>query len=327
MPRRAVAASLLVAGALLGSGWPGSIAPATASSCSGWTSESTPPPTIRVFRAATGAVETVDFKVYAKNVLSREWIGSWTTESLRSGARGREDVRLVPRPPLAGADQRRRRLLRRVRRHPRPGLQPRPAHLVECRRGGGRHVGHPGAEEREHLPDLLQRWSLERGVRRQCERLADVPVGHAGLWPGRAERRPDPADLLLPRLDRDRCAGPAGAHRDAGADARSDARSHAGANPHAPAHGSAHRDPGAQPRSRRRTPRRHPRLRHRLHRLHLHRPPAAHRAAASPGSRARPRPHPRRRPIRTWSRSRPTRPRFLGLPDRAGAMAAPPGGQ
>ena len=45
-----------------------------------------PPPTIRVFRHATGAVETVNFKAYAKNVLSREWIASWTTESLRSGA-------------------------------------------------------------------------------------------------------------------------------------------------------------------------------------------------------------------------------------------------
>ena len=85
MPRRALAASLLAAATLLGSGFPGQIAPATASSCSGWTSQATPPPTIRVFRAATGAVETVDFKVYAKNVLSREWIGWWTTESLRSG--------------------------------------------------------------------------------------------------------------------------------------------------------------------------------------------------------------------------------------------------
>ena len=28
----------------------------------------------------------MDFKTYARNVLSREWIGSWTTESLRSGA-------------------------------------------------------------------------------------------------------------------------------------------------------------------------------------------------------------------------------------------------
>lgn len=77
---------MLIAVTLLGSGFPGRVAPASASSCSGWTSETTPPPTIRVFRAATGAVETVDFRAYAKNVLSREWIGSWTTESMRSGA-------------------------------------------------------------------------------------------------------------------------------------------------------------------------------------------------------------------------------------------------
>jgi hypothetical protein len=60
--------------------------PVAAASCSGWTSETVPPPTIRVFRTATGTVDTVDFKVYVKNVLSREWISSWTTESLRSGA-------------------------------------------------------------------------------------------------------------------------------------------------------------------------------------------------------------------------------------------------
>ena len=31
-------------------------------------------------------MEAVDFQAYVANVLSREWIGSWTTESLRSGA-------------------------------------------------------------------------------------------------------------------------------------------------------------------------------------------------------------------------------------------------
>ncbi len=86
MPRHARAASLLAVVALLGSGLPGTALPASASSCSGWASETSPPPTIRVFRVATGAVETVDFRVYTRNVLSREWIGSWTTESLRSGA-------------------------------------------------------------------------------------------------------------------------------------------------------------------------------------------------------------------------------------------------
>lgn len=67
-------------------GLPSWVAPAAAASCSSWTSQTEPPPTIRVFRHVTGAVETVDFRAYTKNVLSREWIGSWTTESLRSGA-------------------------------------------------------------------------------------------------------------------------------------------------------------------------------------------------------------------------------------------------
>ncbi len=65
---------------------PGSPPPAAAASCSSWSSDTQPPPTIRVFRNASGAVDTVDFRAYVKNVLSREWIGSWTTESLRSGA-------------------------------------------------------------------------------------------------------------------------------------------------------------------------------------------------------------------------------------------------
>ena len=59
---------------------------AAAGACGTYRSETVPPPTIRVFRTATGAVETVDFRAYTKNVLSREWISSWTTESLRSGA-------------------------------------------------------------------------------------------------------------------------------------------------------------------------------------------------------------------------------------------------
>ena len=57
-----------------------------AGECGSYSSETAPPPTIRVFRTATGAVDSVDFRAYVKNVLSREWISSWTTESLRSGA-------------------------------------------------------------------------------------------------------------------------------------------------------------------------------------------------------------------------------------------------
>jgi stage II sporulation SpoD-like protein len=57
-----------------------------AGECGSYRSETVPPTTIRVFRTATGAVETVDFRAYVKNVLSREWISSWTTESIRAGA-------------------------------------------------------------------------------------------------------------------------------------------------------------------------------------------------------------------------------------------------
>lgn len=57
-----------------------------AGECGTYRSETVPPPTIRVYRTATGAVDTIDFRTYVKNVLSREWISSWTTESLRSGA-------------------------------------------------------------------------------------------------------------------------------------------------------------------------------------------------------------------------------------------------
>lgn len=57
-----------------------------ADECGTYRSETVPPPTIRVYRTASSAVETVDFRTYVKNVLSREWISSWTTESLRSGA-------------------------------------------------------------------------------------------------------------------------------------------------------------------------------------------------------------------------------------------------
>ncbi len=57
-----------------------------AAACGTYRSETAPPPTIRVFRSATGAVDVVNFRTYVKNVLSREWISSWTTESLRSGA-------------------------------------------------------------------------------------------------------------------------------------------------------------------------------------------------------------------------------------------------
>jgi hypothetical protein len=88
MHRRIGAAILLAATLVAAAGTPGGrAAPARAAGeCGAYASETAPPSTIRVFRAATGAVDTVDFRAYVKNVLSREWISSWTTESIRSGA-------------------------------------------------------------------------------------------------------------------------------------------------------------------------------------------------------------------------------------------------
>jgi peptidoglycan hydrolase-like amidase len=86
MSRRTFAIAAVTALITLAAALAGMPALATASSCSGWTSSTTPPPTIRVFRHASGAVDTVKFKRYTKNVLSREWISSWSTASLRAGA-------------------------------------------------------------------------------------------------------------------------------------------------------------------------------------------------------------------------------------------------
>jgi peptidoglycan hydrolase-like amidase len=88
MSRRTISAAFLAAAVTLSLALPllGLGPHAAARSCSDWTSEQEPPPTIRVLRHETGAVETVGFRRYAKNVLSREWIPSWTTASLRSGA-------------------------------------------------------------------------------------------------------------------------------------------------------------------------------------------------------------------------------------------------
>jgi hypothetical protein len=86
MSRSKRAVAVLAALLTFAAAAPGVAPPVAAASCSGWTSSTTPPPSIRVYRHATGAVETIGFKTYTKNVLSREWIASWTTESLRSGA-------------------------------------------------------------------------------------------------------------------------------------------------------------------------------------------------------------------------------------------------
>lgn len=86
MPARRRFVAALAVLLTLASSMPGLVPPAAAASCSGYSSVSVPPPTIRVLRHATGAVETVDFRAYTKNVLSREWLWYWTGRSLRAGA-------------------------------------------------------------------------------------------------------------------------------------------------------------------------------------------------------------------------------------------------
>lgn len=55
-------------------------------SCTGYTSQTVPPKTIRVYRTKLGRVDVVDFKRYVKDVLPREWIPSWDSRSLEAGA-------------------------------------------------------------------------------------------------------------------------------------------------------------------------------------------------------------------------------------------------
>jgi hypothetical protein len=54
--------------------------------CTGWSSTTAPPPTIRVLRSATGVVQTVDFETYVNVVMAAEWPPSWSMEALRAGA-------------------------------------------------------------------------------------------------------------------------------------------------------------------------------------------------------------------------------------------------
>jgi hypothetical protein len=59
----------------------------SAASCSGYSSNSAPPPTIRI-RYVTGDdnIWVRDFRTYVKEVLPREWSAGWNMESLQAGA-------------------------------------------------------------------------------------------------------------------------------------------------------------------------------------------------------------------------------------------------
>ena len=60
--------------------------PNLAGSCTGYTSQATPPATIRVFLGASKTIVTVAFQTYVEDVLPNEWIPSWDGDALKAGA-------------------------------------------------------------------------------------------------------------------------------------------------------------------------------------------------------------------------------------------------
>jgi hypothetical protein len=85
---RKVLGRLAAAALLAGMAWlPTVSAPPVvgAAACTGWSSTTAPPPTIRVLRTS-GVVQTVDFKTYVKVVMPAEWPPAWPIESMRAGA-------------------------------------------------------------------------------------------------------------------------------------------------------------------------------------------------------------------------------------------------
>ena len=83
---RLIASAVLLTAVI---GLPAALSPAAvqaSSTCTGWTSNSTPPATIRVLRNSTGIVQTVDFNSYVKVVMAAEFSASWPAEVLRAGA-------------------------------------------------------------------------------------------------------------------------------------------------------------------------------------------------------------------------------------------------
>ena len=73
-------------------------------------SNTTPPTSIRVYRTQLGRVDTVEFRQYVKHVLPNEWVASWPTESLRSGAMASKTYAwyrtMYPKYPRSGYDTR-----------------------------------------------------------------------------------------------------------------------------------------------------------------------------------------------------------------------------
>jgi hypothetical protein len=55
-------------------------------SCSGWTSTTTPPPSIRVYRRHSGRVDVVNFRKYVVTVMGKEWPGYLPYQLILAGA-------------------------------------------------------------------------------------------------------------------------------------------------------------------------------------------------------------------------------------------------
>ncbi len=63
--------------------------PYSSTSCTGYSSQTTPPSTIRVLvrtSSTAATIQTVDFRTYVNNVLPNEWLASWDEEALEAGA-------------------------------------------------------------------------------------------------------------------------------------------------------------------------------------------------------------------------------------------------
>ena len=223
-----------------------------AGSCGTYRSETVPPPTIRVFRTATGAVETVDFRTYVKNVLSREWISTWTTESLRSGALAVKNYgwyQVLHWRGYVNEDAECFDVFDSTRDQHYDPTRPTYASMATAVDATWSTLAQKSGRI---FATYYNAGAARRGVRRQCERLADVPVGHPGVRPGGQDRRADPRHLLR------RCrrhGGTAGIHAasfaDAAPDRRADAEAHARADrdAHAVTGLNARRDAGADANS------------------------------------------------------------------------------
>ncbi len=200
--------------------------PAVAATCGTYASETAPPPTIRVFRTGSGAVETVDFRAYVKNVLSREWISSWTTESLRSGAVAVKSYAWYQVLHWRGYVNEAGEcfdVFDSTRDQHYDPSKPTYASMASAVDATWTTVA---LKSGRIFPTYYNAGAASDSVRGERQRLADVPVGNAGVRPCRPQRRPDPRHLLLRRDGRlGTDAGPAtsdpGSH--AGSDTRADA--------------------------------------------------------------------------------------------------------